>query len=356
MTAVLVAFGGYPGTPAGAERMAWRTVEELTRTGYAVTVRTDSTPPPHLRRAGVALAGPDLTAGPADVVHAFDLGKPEFVRDALARARHGGVPFALTPATDASVWPEPEFGRIACREAEVIYALTRAEADALVGLGAGRDRIRLIPSAPDLVGRPDPDAFRRRLGVDGPIVLFVGRRTSGKGYPQLLASMPLVWQACPETAFVLAGPDAETEGPSPLRPPTDSRVFDLGVVDDRTKHDAIAACAVLCLPTSADVFPLVFVEAWSCGRPVVAGHFPGVHEVVRHGIDGLIVDPRPDRIAPALVTLLSDDAARTAIGRAGLARAQSEMTWQKMVAQVAEGYPLRPSRSDSGAAAVWGSR
>ena len=38
---------------------------------------------------------------------------------------------------------------------------------------------------------------------------------------------------------------------------------------------ALAACTVFCLPSTADIFPLVFLEAWACARPVVSGAFPG---------------------------------------------------------------------------------
>jgi glycosyltransferase involved in cell wall biosynthesis len=343
---VLVAFGGYPGAPAGAERMAWRTGAALARRGHAVTALTDSPPPgPGAARMRVVRRERDLPRGwRPDVVHAYDLAKPEHVAAGMAVAQESGARFALTPATAPELWPDPALGRAACERADVVYVLTPAEAALLAGFGAPAARVRPIPHAPDLHGRPDPAAFRRRHDLAGPVVVFAGRRIPSKGYAELLAAAPLVWRELPDARFVFLGPDPDAAAAAVFRAHADPRVLDLGPVDEQTKHDALAAADLLCLPTSADVFPLVFLEAWRCGRPVVSGDFAGVESVVEHGVDGLVVEPRPAPIAEALVRLLRDDATRRAMGRAGRARVRREFTWDRVAASVEAGY--RPPSTD----------
>lgn len=357
MIAVQVAFGGYRGTHAGAERMAWHTTARLAANGHRMTAVTDSVPPPGLDRAaevypaladGRTAADPDPAHHPGgstgraafDLVHAYDLGRPEYVREALVAARIHRVPFVLTPATDPQLWPDPELGRTACERAAVIYTLTAAEEDALRAAGAPADRMRRITQAADLPGRPDRAGFRARHGLRGPIVLFAGRRIATKGYRQLLAAAPLVWRRLPDTAFVLIGPggDPDPADPAEAAVRADPRVLDLGTVSDQEKADAMAACALLALPTTADVFPLVFTEAWACGRPVVTGRFPGVAEVVRDGVDGVIVGPVAAELADVLTGLLTDDARRDALGAAGLARSRTEFGWDRVADDVAAGY------------------
>ena len=337
MSEVVLSFGAYPSAHAGAERMAWRTAESLSQRGHRVTALTDSRP--LAGGAGVTVADPasfDRDAGhPApDVVHAFDLARPEYVSRALALARRRGAVFALTPASDPAVWPDPAVGRLACGAADVVFALTTAETEALCAIGARRDRVRRIPQAPDLSGQPDAAAFRRRLPSGGKVVLFMARRTRRKGYHLVLDSTRAVWQRHPDTTFVVAGPGADEHLPVP----TDRRLYDLGIADEQTKLDALAACDVLCLPTTADVFPLLFVEAWSYGKPVVSGPFPGAGEVVRDGVDGIVAPPTTDGVATALIGLLSDDARRLAMGRAGRERVRAGFTWDSVVTAVEDGY------------------
>ncbi|MFE3093986.1 glycosyltransferase family 4 protein [Streptomyces sp. NPDC059248] len=353
MTTVHVAFGGYGGTHAGAERMAWRTTARLATRGHRMTVVTDSAPPAGLDRDAVRVApaaegarpGPGGT--PPDLVHAYDLGQPEHVGRALTAARTHRVPFVLTPATDPQLWPDPALGRAACEQASVIYTLTAAEETVLRSAGAPADRMRRIAQAPDLTGSPDGAAFRARHGIAGPMVLFAGRRIATKGYRQFLACAPRVWDRLPDTVFALIGPGGEPErDPAREAIRTDPRVRDLGTVSDQDKFDAMAACDVFALPTTADVFPLVFTEAWACGRPVVTGRFPGVGEVVRDGVDGVIIGPGSDELADVLLALLTDRGRRESMGAAGLLRSRTEFGWDRVADDVAAGYraalTLRP--------------
>ncbi|MDW5329537.1 glycosyltransferase family 4 protein [Plantactinospora sp. KLBMP9567] len=335
MSAVLVAFGAYRQAHSGAERMAWRSAQHLAARGHRVTVMTESPPAPGLATDTVGWSG-SAPAGRPDVVHAFDLARPAPVLAAMRIAREADALFALTPATDAALWPDRHAGTAACRAADVIFVLTEAERVAVHRAGAPAERIVRVPQSADLAGRPDPAGFRRRWAGTGGIVLFLARRAAAKGYRRLLEASAAVWDRLPDTTFVLAGPDAGEEIPAGLL--ADARIRDLGVLDEQGKHDAIAACDLVCLPTTADVFPLLFVEAWSCGKPVVSGRFPGVEEVVRDGVDGVVVGQETGELATALVDLLRDAGRRAALGAAGQVRVRADFSWPRVAAQIEFGY------------------
>jgi len=302
-----------PGRTCGAERMADLTAQALRRAGHQVEVVGPGEPWPSWR---------------PDVVHGYDLADPQPVAAAQERAARLGVPFVLTPASTRDVWPDHDLGIRLCRTSALLFTLTRHEAGSLRGLGCAH--VRALPQAPDLAGPPDPAGFRARYGIDGGLVLFVGRRLVSKGFPTLVEAVPEVLRRCPGTKFAFLGPgDPVTGGVD---------VVDLGMVDDKTKHDAIAACTVLCLPTNADLFPLVFVEAWACGKPVISSAFPGVTEVVRDGVDGLVVAQAPAPVADALVRLLDDAALCERLGKAGQKRVHAEMGWHRVADVVARGY------------------
>ncbi|MEH1166486.1 glycosyltransferase family 4 protein [Micromonospora sp. CPCC 205539] len=344
MRRILTAFGCIDGgQTSGAQRMAWRTTAALARRGHQTAVMTDAQLPAGgdaERWRRFETAGAAQTFAP-DVVHAYDLAQPVVVQRAKELADRAGACFALTPASTPEWWPDIPAGERLCRQADVVYVLTATEAERIRALGVDPARMRRLPSAPDLVGRPDPAAFRARYPVSDRSVLFLGRRVAAKGYRTLLDAAPLVWAARPDVTFLFAGPYGEPAAAPAFRTVTDRRIVDLGVVDDQLKHDALAACDVFCLPTRADVFPLVFVEAWALGKPVVAGRFPGVGDVVRDGVDGLVVDHDPESVAAHLLDLLSDDAKRTALGRAGLLRVRAEMSWERVAEAVEAGYPGR---------------
>jgi glycosyltransferase involved in cell wall biosynthesis len=327
---VVMTVGGYgAGGTSGSLRMAWRTAEQLALRGYPTAVVSDADPPAHVEPV------PSWPGWRPDVVHAFDLAKPEHVRIGMELADRHGAAFVVTPSSAVGVWPDRALATACLTRADHVFALTPAEAATLEATGTPASRISLLPTPPDLSRTAAATGLRARYGITGPLVLFLGRRVAAKGYPALLDAAPLVWRERPDVTFAVAGPAADGV---PMPVVDDRRLLDFGTVDEDLKSRLLVACDVLCLPSRAEVFPLVIVEAWACGRPVVSGDFPGVEDVVRDGVDGLVVPVTADAVARALVRLLADEAARTAMGAAGRDRVRREMSWERVADLVEAGY------------------
>jgi glycosyltransferase involved in cell wall biosynthesis len=346
---VLIAFGSHAPSSAGsvamprsgAELMAIRTGAALADRGHCVTFLTDGPCPAGTLptpTAGVLDCATADSARAPDLVHAFDLARPAAVRNGLGIARHRSVPFVLTPSSAREVWPDAAFGDEACAAADRVLALTCAEIEDLAL--PDRSLARRVGQGPNLSGRGDPAAFRRTLPGDGPVVLFLGRRSLLKGLDVLALAAPLVWRAVPDALFAVAGPPGDAD--DCVAAVRDPRFVDLGAVDLPAKTDAIAGCTLLCLPSRADVFPLVFVEAWTLGRPVVSGDFRGAGQVVRHGVDGLVCPARPKTVAEAVISLLTDQTRCARLGAAGLERAVRYLTWEAVAAAVESCYQELP--------------
>jgi glycosyltransferase involved in cell wall biosynthesis len=294
------------------------------------------------RRAAAALARPLLDrlrprARRADVVHCVRVGREPLALASEAAAREAGRPFVFTPLH------HPRWGgwrhRVYIdlyRRADRVIALTEAEKATLVDLGVRPDAIAVVGVGPIVAEQPDPAGFRSRHAVEGPLVLFLGQHFRYKGFAALLAAAPRVWRRHPEVTFAFVGPPVGRSERA-FRD-ADPRVRRLGIVDLQVKTDALAACDVLCVPSTQESFGTVLTEAWSFGKPVVGGDCPATREVVDDGVDGLLVAQDADAIAERLTWLLDhgDDARR--MGEAGRSKVEQQYAWPVLAGAIEKVY------------------
>jgi glycosyltransferase involved in cell wall biosynthesis len=109
-------------------------------------------------------------------------------------------------------------------------------------------------------------------------------------------------------------------------------------VDLQTKTDALAACDLLCVPSSQESFGGVLVEAWMLGKPVVAGPAPAVRAVVTESHDGYLVSQEPGAIAERILYLLDRPSLRQEMGQHGRAKAEARYTWPILATQTEAVY------------------
>ncbi len=174
-----------------------------------------------------------------------------------------------------------------------------------------------------------------RLGVDPQVfspqpprvapetfeVLCVGRLIPAKGQHVLIdavARLALEGRRV-RLRLVGLGPDETSlrERAAHIASP-DCVVFDGGVNQDRIRC-LYAAADIFCIPSFAEGIPVVLMEAMAMGIPCVTTHITGIPELIRDGIDGLLVAPSDlDALVSALSRLMDDAALRQRI--AGSAR------------------------------------
>jgi glycosyltransferase involved in cell wall biosynthesis len=96
----------------------------------------------------------------------------------------------------------------------------------------------------------------------------------------------------------------------------------------------IAKSHIICLPSYREGLPKSLIEAVACGRPVVTTDVPGCREVVSHGVNGFLVQPRDSHaLAEALINLISDKSLRERMGRLGRERAEKEFSSEIIIGQ-----------------------
>jgi glycosyltransferase involved in cell wall biosynthesis len=147
--------------------------------------------------------------------------------------------------------------------------------------------------------------------VPGRFILFLGRREAHKGLAPLIVAFNGLEHIA---SLVIAGPGEQVR----MR---NMAVFDLGEVDDKIKNWLLSSCDMLCVPTTDESFGIVFTEAMSFGKPVVAFNVAPINEIVDNHRTGILVPPDDtEALHDALLAILSDHHLRKNMGAAAKER------------------------------------
>lgn len=178
----------------------------------------------------------------------------------------------------------------------------------------------------------DPDGFRRRFGIEGPFVLYAGRREGAKGWEQLLDGFA---RAVSVRGLKLS---LVTMGVGEVRPPPEvaERVFDLGFLSDQDRDDAFAAADAYLQPSRYESFSRTIMEAWLAGTLVIAN---GASAVVRWHCDrseaGLVYDDDLE-LEQCLAFVADEPEGAARLAEPGRGYVLDHYTWPVVVDRVEE--------------------
>jgi glycosyltransferase involved in cell wall biosynthesis len=175
------------------------------------------------------------------------------------------------------------------------------------------------------------------------ILLYVGRYTAVKRLPLLLAAHAQALEAFgrPLPLVLVGGSPGEWEGEHPAtvaRALGSNQVFLAGWRPHQELPQALNAADLLVLPSVAEAFGLVLVEAMACGLPVLAADAHGPAEIVADGTGWLVPADDQQALADALVAAVSEPLERRRRGERALRHSRSSYGWPVIAARVAELY------------------
>jgi len=297
-----------------------------------------------------------LDAGPpVDVLHAN-----YWLSGAVAhRLKHlRDLPMVATFHTlarvkaDAGIDDDPderarvEHAVIAC--SDLMLASTPAERDQLaMHYGAVPERIEVVPPGVDhsVFFPADGRVAKERLGLDGRrVLLFAGRIQPLKGVG--LAVQCLEELHDPDAMLLVVGGPSGPDGNEELRRVC-ALAHDLGVAGNvqfvpPQPHTMLAdyyrAADVCIVPSRAESFGLVALEAAACGTPVVAASVGGLRSLVEDGATGFLVDDRDPAAYAAPVAMLLDDPALAAEMGARASAQSRKYSWSITAARLRRLY------------------
>lgn len=271
------------------------------------------------------------------VIHHIGQGTEMIGFAAEKAARTLNVPFTISPTIHPGHWGDSDTDFRLYRRADRLLAFTNYEREYFVNKGV-RSPIDVVGNGIDDPIGGDGERFRAKHGIEGPMILFLGRKDPDKGYDVLQQAHALMRQ--PST-LVCIGPDHGERGQLSRgsRP-----VIDLGFVPEAEKQDALAACDIFCLPSLGESFGLVYMEAGRYRKPIVCRPIPVLEEL----LDGaaVFVGERvrecggrleAEDLAAALDSLLVDAGRRKALGEKAFA-ASEKFVWPKVTANFIHAY------------------
>ena len=183
-------------------------------------------------------------------------------------------------------------------------------ADMIRSGGWGRPPITVLPNA--VLDAP-PSA-------PGDGFLYAGRLSREKGVATLLAALV----RC-KLPLIVAG-DGPQERELRNMAPATVRFVGRATASEvaQLRHDCLAAV----VPSEcAENAPLAVLESMAAARPVVASRVGGIPELVRDGVDGILVPPGDaGALSAAMVRLAGDRELAARLGRAGRLRVTEKFT------------------------------
>jgi phosphatidylinositol alpha-mannosyltransferase len=173
----------------------------------------------------------------------------------------------------------------------------------------------------------------------GTKLLFVGRLDARKGFPTAVEAFALLAEERPGLRLIVVGDGPDRAAVATLPASIRDRVSLLGTIPNVDLPPYLAACDVYLGPSvGGESFGVVLVEAMAAGLPVVASDIAGYSEVVRAGVDGLLVWPRdPASLAAAVARVLDEPGLAAGLIEAGHDRARS-FDWGAVVTRIEEIY------------------
>lgn len=296
------------------------------------------------RPAREAFAGVDL-------IHHIGEAAPLTGFAAAKAAKHWRVPFVISPVCHPHHVGDSPLDMRLYRQANRLLVYTQYEGQYL--------RQKLIGCPIDVVGigiedRSDGNAkqFRDSTGIAGPFILFIGRKDVQKGYPLLIDAFKIVRRQRPEFNLVCMGP----AGSAPVAENLEG-VVQLDFTSEKLKHDALAACTCLCVPSEGESFGLIYMEAGRYGKPVVGRNVPVLQELLGAGDAALLLgkpDPirneatlEPQDLADALLGLITDLQECRRLGE-NCRLVSKEFIWPRRIQPFEQSYWLTLDRNENG--------
>ncbi|MGC1393518.1 MAG: glycosyltransferase family 4 protein [Coleofasciculaceae cyanobacterium] len=227
-----------------------------------------------------------------------------------------GIPYWIC-VYGADAWNiDSYWKKQALHNADKIISISNYTSDRLIHeQKLNPEKIALLPVTFDasrwsIAPKPQYLLERYQFSSDQPLILTVGRMSKDaqhKGYDRLIHTLPTIIQAIPNIHYLIVGKGDD-------RPCIEQLIKSLnlekyvtltGFIPDQELVDYYNLCDLFAMPSKAEGFGIVYLEALACGKPTLGGNQDGAIDALCHGEIGVLVDPNNlEEIAQAIINVL----------------------------------------------------
>lgn len=240
------------------------------------------------------------------------------------------------PTSDSMSRIDRALWRLLFRRSKAVVAVSESFADDVRAFVSGAAPVVVIHNGLDIehvMESTEPGRHPLAQLAGRRYILSVATFEPKKGLDVLIRALALIRRSGNDTALVLVGRVAEAI-PSLRALATeldlDDHVFFVEGVPHAQIGPFFERASAFCLPSRAEPFGIVLLEAGAFRLPVVATRVGGIPEIIEDGESGLLVEPEdPDALAAALTRVLRDDELARRLGERLFERVQSEFSWRR---------------------------
>jgi len=233
-------------------------------------------------------------------------------------------------------------------QSQMLIAISESVKCEYLELGVAEEVIRYVPNGVALerfVLTVDREQVRALFSLKQKSFVFlsVGRNHPKKNYSMLIKAAGLLQSMTNksfEVVLVGSGVEALEQDKKLFGNPPVQLISEIGdtkllnkipEIPGKNLVDLYLAADVFVFPSLVETFGIVIIEAMAAGLPVIVGDSPGCRDIIRNGMDGIMVDPlNPIAIAEKMLLLMSNVARREDYAKRARTRAES-FSWETVV-------------------------
>ncbi|MBI5885815.1 MAG: glycosyltransferase family 4 protein [Deltaproteobacteria bacterium] len=229
------------------------------------------------------------------------------------------------------------FPLVARRAMRVITGSEHTKRDIVNHLGVDPAKITVIYHGVSSLYRPVADvaavdAVKRRYGLEGDYILYVGTHHPRKNLKRLIEAFAMIKPKGVRLAITGAMEERRLDlYETPERFGVQERVVFTGPVREEDLPALYSGATIFVIPSLYEGFGLTPLEAMACGAPVISSNLTSLPEVV--GDAAMTFNPLDvEALAGCMQTLLNDGALRASLREKGIARARL-FNWKRTAEQ-----------------------
>ncbi|MBI2357074.1 glycosyltransferase [Candidatus Dojkabacteria bacterium] len=227
-----------------------------------------------------------------------------------------------------------------------IHALTQVEKKNLVSLGFKSEKITVIPNGVDAEDFLSHELTLRdknkvisdyNLNPESPTVLFLARIHKIKGAHLLIEASKYLVDKFPGINIIIAGPDDGYLGECirlAQEPKISNNIKLIGPISGSAKVNLLKYADVFCLPSEAEGFSMVVLEAAVSGCALVLSYGCNFPEIVNYN-SGLLTSLEPKSIAKSIVEAISK---KDFYGKHAIEMVIKDYTWNSITQNIMSIY------------------